>query len=321
MYDHASIRTLHTRPLHESSVDYRPARASKQGISRPERRVFTTNGRGTTVYWLRYRGCMLPSKSCSALAVEDFDQEEPLREEVAGGREDGFSVRQLEVCYGDGDLPKLSGSATASIRGASYTRLKRVFDIAACLCLLPFAGVLLLLLTLVVFMSAGFPVIYRQERVGQNGKRFTLYKFRTMRTDGVEHLSEWFTRHPEALKEWKAAHKLRNDPRIIRGGRFLRKTSLDELPQLFNVLRGEMTLVGPRPIVPAELVKYGSRVNFYLAALPGLTGLWQTSGRNNVSYNQRVDLDEEYVRQWSFRRDLQILLRTPMSVLRGDGAC
>lgn len=207
------------------------------------------------------------------------------------------------------------------IESDSYRQGKRAFDLAVCVLLLPFAGILLILIALLVSYSSGSPVFYRQERVGQNGRPFTLYKFRTMRMDGALFLSKWFSQHPEALREWKMTHKLKDDPRITRGGRFLRQTSLDELPQILNVLRGDMSLVGPRPVVKAELEKYGERVGFYLAAVPGVTGLWQVSGRCNVSYDSRVKMDEQYVREWSFWTDIKILLRTPMSVLRRDGAC
>lgn len=202
-----------------------------------------------------------------------------------------------------------------------YRFAKRVFDYMVCLVFLPVSATLLLALSLFVLCTAGWPVFYRQKRIGRNGRAFTLFKLRTMRVDGALVLVEWFSNYPDALSEWEETRKLRDDPRITRGGRFLRKTSLDELPQLLNVLRGDMSLVGPRPIVEAELARYGDRVGSYLAAIPGLTGLWQVSGRCNVSYEQRVGMDEEYVEQWSLWRDIVILLRTPLSVWRGDGAC
>ncbi len=142
-----------------------------------------------------------------------------------------------------------------------------------------------------------------------------------MRNGSAHLLADWLAQHPEALEEWQRTHKLKQDPRITWGGRFLRENSLDELPQIINVLRGEMSLVGPRPVVQAELERYGSRVVFYSAAVPGVTGLWQVSGRCNISYPQRVRMDEQYVRRWSLLRDLAILLRTPRSVLRREGAC
>ena len=207
------------------------------------------------------------------------------------------------------------------IQGFTYTSLKRFFDLFVCLLFLPITGILLLLLTVFVICTCGFPVFYKQDRIGRHGKTFRIYKFRTMRMNSAQLLSEWLAQHPEALEEWKACHKLKNDPRITRGGRFLRQTSLDELPQILNVFRGEMSLVGPRPVVADELVNYGRRVSYYLAVVPGLTGLWQVSGRCNVSYDQRVRLDERYVKNWSLWEDMVILFKTPMSVIRRDGAC
>jgi lipopolysaccharide/colanic/teichoic acid biosynthesis glycosyltransferase len=133
-------------------------------------------------------------------------------------------------------------------------------------------------------------------------------------------LHEYLEANPEAEREWLETHKLRVDPRVTRVGRFLRKTSLDELPQLFNVFRGEMSFVGPRPIVHSEQARYGERFVFYTAMVPGVTGLWQVSGRNDVTYHERVRLDERYARNWSLGVDLDILLRTPGAVFQGWGA-
>jgi len=199
--------------------------------------------------------------------------------------------------------------------------VKRAFDLLFCLASLPLAGPAILLLSAYVFLSVGFPIFYKQERIGRGGAKFRLYKLRTMRTDSSQILSRWLADHAEDREEWHKHQKLRNDPRVTAGGRFLRKTSFDELPQILNIFRGEMSLVGPRPVTEAELEKYGERVGYYMAAVPGLTGLWQISGRCNVSYDERVELDETYVRTWSFWKDLLILARTPRSVFRGDGAC
>ena len=211
--------------------------------------------------------------------------------------------------------------ALLPIRSHAYRTVKRLFDIVMCLLLLLLCAVPLLTICAFVILTSGLPIFYRQQRIGQRGKPFTIYKFRTMRNGSAQLLADWLDQHPNALEEWQRTHKLRHDPRITWGGRFLRETSLDELPQIFNVLRGEMSLVGPRPIVQAELERYGRRAIFYSAAVPGITGIWQTSGRCNVSYQQRVRMDEQYVRRWSLLRDLSILLRTPRSVLRRDGAC
>ncbi len=204
---------------------------------------------------------------------------------------------------------------------ASYRMTKRLFDVAISILLLPLLGVLMVVIGSVVAVTSGLPVFYRQHRLGQHGKTFRIFKFRTMRNNADQALAEFLLHHPEIRDEWQRTHKLKQDPRITRLGRFLRDTSLDEIPQILNVLRGEMSLVGPRPIVQAERAKYGERYAFYTEAVPGITGVWQVSGRCNVSYADRVKMDEDYVRNWSLLRDISILLRTPRSVLRRDGAC
>jgi lipopolysaccharide/colanic/teichoic acid biosynthesis glycosyltransferase len=135
-----------------------------------------------------------------------------------------------------------------------------------------------------------------------------------------EVLAQHLANNPEAAAEWKANHKLRNDPRITYTGRLLRRSSLDELPQIWNVLRGEMSLAGPRPVVEAEIPHYGAAWPLYTLALPGLTGLWQVSGRNDTTYRRRVELDATYVRNWSLKLDFQLLLKTVRVVLKGKGA-
>ncbi len=202
-----------------------------------------------------------------------------------------------------------------------YRVVKRVFDLSISILLLPLLGVLLVAIGLVVAFTSGFPVFYRQNRIGQYGQTFRIFKFRTMRNNADQALAEWLLHHPEIRQEWQQTQKLKRDPRVTRLGRFLRDTSLDEIPQIINVLRGEMSLVGPRPIVKAERARYAERYAFYAAAIPGVTGVWQVSGRCNVSYDERVRMDEDYVRNWSLMRDIRILLRTPRSVIRRDGAC
>jgi exopolysaccharide production protein ExoY len=168
--------------------------------------------------------------------------------------------------------------------------------------------------------GGGAPVLFAHYRVGRGGRLFRCWKFRSMvpRADAV--LAELLARDPQARVQWEREHKLDNDPRITPIGRFLRRTSLDELPQLFNVLWGDMRLVGPRPIVVHELRRYGALKHHYLSVTPGMTGLWQVSGRNNTTYEQRVELDRRYVEQRSFKLDLSILLRTAHVVLTGHGA-
>lgn len=190
------------------------------------------------------------------------------------------------------------------------------------------AALLLVLLSPVMLAIAwrirredGAPVLFAHWRVGQKGRLFRCLKFRSMvrRADLV--LAEVLERDPAAKEEWARDRKLRNDPRLLRIGHFLRHSSLDELPQLFNVLRGEMHLVGPRPVVVQEIPRYGEHKRHYFAVKPGMTGLWQVSGRNNLSYAQRVALDARYVETRSLWLDLRIMARTINVLLTRDGAC
>jgi exopolysaccharide production protein ExoY len=163
------------------------------------------------------------------------------------------------------------------------------------------------------------PVFFKHQRVGSNGKPFWCIKFRTMAVNSEQALAEYLASNEHAAQEWTATQKLKNDPRITPFGRSLRKTSLDELPQLLNILKGEMSLVGPRPIVSSELPKYGHSISHYLCARPGLTGAWQVSGRNDVDYRSRVMLDRQYVENWNFCTDLLIIAKTFRTVLNGRG--
>lgn len=197
--------------------------------------------------------------------------------------------------------------------------VKRCFDLVMSV-LLIIIGFPLLATIACKVLSSGRPVFYGHKRVGQDGKQFKCYKFRTMTPNSDHLLADLLASSEEAREEWGRDFKLKDDPRITSIGHFLRKTSLDELPQLWNVLKGEMSLVGPRPIVTAELERYGSLVDFYLEAKPGVTGLWQISGRNDVTYETRVYLDAWYVKNWSLFNDIVILFRTFKVVLRKDGA-
>ncbi len=214
----------------------------------------------------------------------------------------------------------MRGLGWVPTKSSRYLILKRLFDIAVAVALLPVLIPLIILIGVMVAMSSGLPIFYRQARLGRDGSEFFIFKFRTMSKDADYLLAAWLQRSPAARAEWQQCHKLKNDPRITYFGHFLRKTSLDELPQILNVLRGEMSLVGPRPIAHAERAKYAERYAFYSTALPGVTGLWQVSGRCDLTYAQRVQLDEQYVREWTFSRDMRILLRTPLSILQREGA-
>jgi undecaprenyl-phosphate galactose phosphotransferase len=178
----------------------------------------------------------------------------------------------------------------------------------------------LLLAVAIYVRSDGGPALYAQTRIGRGGRRFRCLKFRTMMLGAEQKLQEILASDPAAAAEWAATQKLTADPRVTSVGALLRKTSLDELPQLLNVLRGEMSLVGPRPIVEAEVARYANNIVFYQAVRPGMTGLWQVSGRSDTTYARRVQLDVDYVRHWSLLKDLAILVWTIPAVLAHRGA-
>ncbi|MEO8737805.1 MAG: sugar transferase [Edaphobacter sp.] len=201
-----------------------------------------------------------------------------------------------------------------------YRMIKRTLDVLLVLVLMPLALLALGIVASIVALSSPGPVLYSHRRIRKNGAFFSMWKFRTMCVNSAEVLEEYLAQHPEARVEWNKTHKLRNDPRITRVGLFLRRYSLDELPQLWNVLSGQMSLVGPRPIVAAEVEKYGDCFSCYCKVKPGLTGLWQVSGRSTLTYDARVALDCDYVQQWSLRKDVMILLKTFPSVVNQDGA-
>ncbi|MGB5915705.1 MAG: undecaprenyl-phosphate galactose phosphotransferase WbaP [Phormidesmis sp.] len=179
---------------------------------------------------------------------------------------------------------------------------------------------LIALISLLVVCDSPGPIFYRQTRIGRGGRRFKVWKFRSMVADADRVLARYLAQHPQLKSDWEQDHKLKVDPRITRVGKFLRQTSLDEMPQLWNVLCGEMSMVGPRPIVLEEVRRYGDKFDSYVQVLPGITGLWQVSGRNNVTYDERVNFDTYYVRNWSVWLDVYILIRTIKVVLAGDGA-
>lgn len=199
-------------------------------------------------------------------------------------------------------------------------KLKRVLDVAICSLAMPAILPLGAILALFIRLDSSGKAIYKQERIGKDGKPFLIYKFRTMSADADAVLQKYLAQDPELAAEWAATQKLKNDPRLTRAGHFLRKWSLDELPQILNILKGEMTLVGPRPIVASEKTKYGRYFEEYCEVKPGLTGLWQTSGRNDTTYSQRVAYDHYYINHWSLGLDLWILAKTIPVALSGRGA-
>lgn len=205
------------------------------------------------------------------------------------------------------------------VRSLLYLRSKRIIDIfGSVLLLLVFSPALIVVA--ILLLRQGGSVIYCQTRIGRGGRPMGVLKFRTMVPDAESVLGALLSQSDELRAEWESSQKLREDPRITQLGLFLRKTSIDELPQLFNVLKGEMSLVGPRPIVMDELKKYGSRAFCYTEMTPGITGLWQVSGRSNTDYGYRVDKDCEYYNKASLLLDFFILVRTLKVVLLRDGA-
>ncbi len=204
-------------------------------------------------------------------------------------------------------------------RSLAYRVIKRCMDVSGALVLGAVFSPVIVIVT-VALRRQGGSVLFSHERIGRDGQPFSVYKFRSMVPDAEAVLQDLLASDPKLRLEWRRDHKLRNDPRITRIGRFLRRTSLDELPQLINVLRGEMSLVGPRPVTRSEISKYGRAVCFYLRTKPGITGLWQVSGRNDTDYVRRVAIDRYYAERATVFMDVGILLRTVLVVLGRRGA-
>ena len=197
---------------------------------------------------------------------------------------------------------------------------KRFFDLVFSIVLGLIMSPFILIISFVILCLYGWPIFYIHSRIGFSGKLINIFKFRTMYVDAEVKLEKHLRDNPKDRKIWSEKHKLTNDPRITKFGLFLRKYSLDELPQILNVLKGEMSLIGPRPIVDDEVKKYGDSFNFYKKVKPGITGLWQVSGRNDIDYSKRVALDEFYVSNVSFLLDLMILLKTLPAIISKKGA-
>ncbi len=198
--------------------------------------------------------------------------------------------------------------------------IKRCMDVAISALVLLLGFPFFVILALWMKVSSPGPLFFGHERIGRDGLKFKAWKFRSMCVNADEVLNKTIAENPELRAEWESTQKLKNDPRVTSSGRFLRKTSLDEIPQLWNVLVGEMSLVGPRPIVASEIEKYNDKFSSYLRVTPGVTGFWQISGRNLTSYERRVELDDYYVRNWSVWFDLYILFRTVKTVMMREGA-
>jgi lipopolysaccharide/colanic/teichoic acid biosynthesis glycosyltransferase len=224
-------------------------------------------------------------------------------------------------------FPPEGGGPSAPALEASPPRLslaqrivKRAVDIVGALVFFVVFGPLYLMVALGVLISMGRPVHFWQTRLGEHGQRFRFYKFRSMVRNSDDVLDEFLSRSDMARTEWDTFQKLEKDPRITPIGVVIRKLSLDELPQFWNVLKGDMSLVGPRPCMERQRSLYGRGWPHYCAMRPGITGLWQVSGRNRLSYARRVELDVEYVTNWSLWLDIKILLRTVRAVISGEGS-
>jgi len=232
-----------------------------------------------------------------------------------------FTLRQASmVSPAEGSHAAMKESSSGPARLFRYRMIKRVLDVFLVLVAAPLWLPLLVGVAAAVRLSSPGPIFFTHRRIRRHGAFFSMWKFRTMCVNSAEVLEQYLEANPQARAEWHKSHKLRNDPRVTRVGVVLRRFSLDELPQLWNVLNGTMSLVGPRPIVAAEVEKYGEYFSDYCAVKPGITGLWQVSGRSEVSYLHRVKLDRRYTRNWSLRGDFVILLKTIFSVVNQDGA-
>lgn len=223
-------------------------------------------------------------------------------------------------------IPKVKQSQPMSMPQAmsfniKHMPIKRAFDILFSLLMLVILIPIFLLIGIAIKLTSKGPIIYGHERIGRGARPFTCYKFRTMYSDADIRLEDILRKDLEMRKEWEENCKLKNDPRITPVGRFLRKTSLDELPQFWNVLKADLSVVGPRPVVHSEMMKYlGAKAPKILSIRPGLTGIWQVSGRNDTTYTMRIQLDEKYVDNHSFLLDLKLILKTIPSMISSKGA-
>jgi len=198
--------------------------------------------------------------------------------------------------------------------------VKRFIDYLLFILIFPFFLILHIIIFFLIKLDSDGPVFFKQKRIGKNGKEFIMYKYRTMLINGDDILEEYLKCHPEEKEYYEKYHKYENDPRITKIGKILRSTSLDELPQIFNVLKGEMSFIGPRPYLPNEIFKLREYKYIILSVKPGITGLWQVSGRNNLTFKERIKLDLFYVKNWSIKLDFIILLKTIKIVILKKGA-
>lgn len=248
--------------------------------------------------------------------------------QVEGRSNTTFKKRlQLEKYYSDHaglrmDIKIFFKTILIKITGLSkylYVGIKRIFDVFASLLAIILASPIFLLITILIKLDSKGNVIYKHKRIGKNGKYIYLYKFRSMYIDSQERLEELLS-DPKIKKEWEENFKLDNDPRITKVGNILRKTSIDELPQLFNILKGDMSLVGPRPIIDGEIEKYGDNKDKFLSVTPGLTGWWACNGRSDIDYDERIKLELYYVDHRSILLDIRCIFKTALAVFKKSGA-
>lgn len=213
-----------------------------------------------------------------------------------------------------------AGEVAPGLRDPASLFVKRILDVAVALLLLIPAIPVSVIFALAIVLESRGPVFFAHTRIGKGNRTFRLWKFRTMVQDADTVLEQYLAAHPDLRAEWMETHKLKNDPRVTRVGRLLRRSSLDELPQLWSVLKGDMSMVGPRPIVAEEVPKYGAVFELYTQVRPGLTGLWQVSGRTDTSYRTRTALDRRYLKERTLALDLWVFLKTFRVVLFGHGA-
>jgi Undecaprenyl-phosphate galactose phosphotransferase WbaP len=267
-------------------------------------------------------------RPCFAIIAMPNLESEQLSAFIQDYAEDFYRVLVIPELFGIANL-EVSAKDFCGVLGLEVSKnhadlfpqiIKRCFDLLVATAVSTFFLPIFAAICLHARLTSPGPIFYGQRRIGRNGKEFTAWKFRTMVTNADAVLAQHLRDNPVLRQEWSVDHKLKNDPRVTPVGKILRKFSLDELPQLWNILCGHMSLVGPRPIVWAEADRYGQRFALYQKVQPGLTGLWQISGRNNTTYEERTRLDEYYVRHWSILLDLYILLRTFRTVITAEGA-
>jgi exopolysaccharide production protein ExoY len=260
-----------------------------------------------------------PSGTDMEVGFVDRAPVKPLRGTGAPADQTSFLVFEEPLANSELNTLELVALEEAQIPLSIGRALKRLLDIVGAITLAVVFSPLIIGI-IIAMGRGGAPVIFRHKRVGRNGELFECLKFRTMVPDAEKVLRDLLDENPRLREEWNRDHKLRDDPRVTPLGRFLRSTSLDELPQIWNVLKGEMSLVGPRPVTREELLRYGRNMLMYMMVKPGITGLWQVSGRSNTDYRRRVAIDVCYVRNQSILLDLWILLRTTRVVIGRHGA-